>query len=121
VALAACAGGISYYASYVAGLFRTLRFGAGEAHGRAETMEFNYLLENRALTYAAGRYTIQYDRVPAVIASLAKTLLTIEAAGDRAAAEDLLARYDKMPAELISALEVTRNIPVDLQPVFELR
>ena len=33
-----------YYASYVAGLFRTLRFGTGEAHGRAEMMEFNYLL-----------------------------------------------------------------------------
>ena len=37
-----------YYASYVAGLFRTLRFGTGEAHGRAEMMEFNYLLENHA-------------------------------------------------------------------------
>ena len=32
-----------YYASYVAGIFRTLRFGTGEAHGRAEMMEFNYL------------------------------------------------------------------------------
>ena len=36
-----------YYASYVAGIFRTLRFGTGEAHGRAEMMEFNYLLGNR--------------------------------------------------------------------------
>src|SRR5437762_2217226 len=32
-----------YYASYVAGIFRTLRFGTGEAHGRAQMMEFNYL------------------------------------------------------------------------------
>ena len=38
-----------YYASYVAGIFRTLRFGTGEAHGRAEMMEFNYLLESGAV------------------------------------------------------------------------
>jgi len=37
------------YASYVAGIFRTLRFGTGEAHGRAEMMEFNVLLEHGAL------------------------------------------------------------------------
>src|SRR5580658_3686539 len=42
-----------YYASYVAGIFRTLRFGTGEAHGRAEMMEFSYLMEQHALTYKA--------------------------------------------------------------------
>ena len=49
-----------YYASYVAGIFRTLRFGTGEAHGRAEMMEFNYLLESRALSHMGGRYTIDF-------------------------------------------------------------
>src|SRR5204862_1774559 len=39
-----------YYASYLAGIFRTLRFGTGEAHGRAEMMEFNYLLQEKAIT-----------------------------------------------------------------------
>jgi hypothetical protein len=37
-----------YYASYLAGIFRTIRFGTGEAHGQAEMMEFNYLLERGA-------------------------------------------------------------------------
>ena len=37
-----------YYASYVAGIFRTMRFGTGEAHGQAEMMEFNYLSEQRS-------------------------------------------------------------------------
>ena len=110
-----------YYASYVAGLFRTLRFGTGEAHGRAETMEFNYLLEGQAITYAAGRYTVQYGRIPAVIAALAKELLTIEAAGSRARAEALLAKYDTMPAELTVALKVTQDIPVDIDPVFSFK
>ena len=53
------------YASYVGGLLRTLRFGTAEAHGRAEMMEFNYLVENGALAHAAGRYQIDYARMPA--------------------------------------------------------
>ena len=107
-----------YYASYVAGLFRTLRFGTGEAHGRAEMMEFNYLLENRALAYAGGRYTVDFGRMAPVIAQLAKTLLLFEARGDRAGAEAWFAKYDKMPAELTAALAGTKDIPVDVDPVF---
>src|SRR5206468_8713 len=38
-----------FYAAEVAGIFRTLRFGTGEAHGRAEMMEFNYYLEQGAI------------------------------------------------------------------------
>jgi hypothetical protein len=108
-----------YYASYVAGIFRTLRFGTGEAHGRAEMMEFNYLLENKALTRDPdGRYAIGYARMPAALAALAKELLEIEATGDRARAEAWFARYGQMPAALKSALEHTGGVPVDLDPIF---
>ncbi len=55
-----------YYPSYVAVIFRTLRFGTGEAHGRAMMMEFNYLQENGALAVANGRYVIDYARIPSV-------------------------------------------------------
>jgi hypothetical protein len=84
-------------------------------------MEFNYLLEGHALTYANGRYTVHYDRVPAVIAALAKELLTIEATGSRTRAEALLAKYDTMPAELTAALKVTQDIPVDIDPIYSLK
>jgi hypothetical protein len=107
-----------YYASFVADFFRALRFGTGEAHGRAEMMEFNYLLEQRALSRADGRYAIDYARMPAALAQLAKELLEMEATGDRARAETWFARYDKMPAELKSALAATADIPVDIRPIF---
>jgi hypothetical protein len=110
-----------YYASYVAGNFRTLRFGVGEAHGRAEMMEFNYLVENRAVAYADGRYTIAYERMPDVLAKLAHELLVIEATGDRSRAEAWFAKYDKMPPELTAALAVTKDIPVDIEPVFSFK
>jgi hypothetical protein len=107
-----------YYASFVADFFRALRFGTGEAHGRAEMMEFNYLLERRALARADGRYAIDYARMPAALAQLSRELLETEATGDRARAEAWFARYDKMPAELKSALAATADIPVDIRPIF---
>jgi hypothetical protein len=106
------------YVSYVADLFRTLRFGTGEAHGRAEMMEFNYLLENHALTRAAGRYTIDFARMPVALAQLAKTLLLFEARGDRKGAEAWFVRYDTMPAGLTAALAATKGIPTDIEPDF---
>jgi hypothetical protein len=106
------------YASYVAGLLRTLRFGAGEAHGRAETMEFNYLVESRAVTYAGGRYTIDYARMPDAIAALAKELLETESTGDRARADAWFGKYDKVPPELKTALAGVAEIPVDIRPIF---
>ena len=107
-----------YYASQVAGIFRTLRFGAGEAHGRAESMEFNFLLEQKALTRAGGRYVIDYARMPAAFEKVAKELLEIEATGDRARAEAWFARYGNLPPELKTALAATAGIPVDIEPVF---
>ncbi len=109
------------YASYVAGIFRTLRFGTGEAHGRAEMMEFNFLLEQKALNRdASGHYAIDYAAMPAAIEALCTKLLLFEAQGDRAGAEAWLTRYDVMPPALTKSLEATRDVPVDIVPDFEL-
>ncbi len=108
-----------YYASYLAGIFRTVRFGTGEAHGRAEMMEFNYLSERNAITRdASGRYAVDFSKMPDAIAALAKELLEIEATGDRARAENWFKKYDTMPAELKSALAAASSVPVDIEPVF---
>lgn len=112
-----------YYASYVAGIFRTVRFGVAEAHGRAEMMEFNYLSEQGAISRdpQSGRYVIDYARMPGAVASLAKELLEIEAAGDRNRAESWFKKYDSMPSELKFALQNIHNVPVDVDPVSDIR
>ena len=109
-----------YYASYVAGIFRTVRFGIAEAHGKAEMMEFNFLSEQKAIQHdaATGRYFIDYARMPQAIAAVAKELLEIEATGDRARAEGWFNQYDRMPAELKAALGRVSDVPVDIEPVF---
>jgi hypothetical protein len=111
-----------YYAAYVAGNFRTVRFGTAEARGRAEMMEFNYLEEKGAITRdASGRYVIDYAKMPDTLAALAKELLEIEATGDRARAEGWFNKYDKMPADLRSALDAANNVPVDIDPLIPFR
>jgi hypothetical protein len=107
-----------YYASYVAGIFRTVRFGTGEAHGRGEMMEFNYLASQGAIVSSGGRYRVVYDRMPGAIASLAKELLEQEATGDRARAEAWFTKYDKVPPQLKQALDGARDVPIDIDPVF---
>jgi hypothetical protein len=111
----------SVYGSYVGGIFRSLRFGTAEAHGRAQMMEFNYLLEHKALTQGAdGRYAIDYAAMPGAIAGLDEKLLLLEANGDRAGAEAWFAKYDVMPPALVQALDTTNDIPIDITPKFEL-
>jgi len=108
-----------YYASYVGGVFRTVRFGTAEAHGQAEMMEFNYLSERGAIRRNAnGRYAIDYEKMPDAMADLAKELLEIEATGDRSRAENWFAKYGTMPEELKTSLEAASDVPVDIDPVF---
>jgi hypothetical protein len=111
-----------YYASYVAGIFRTVRFGVAEAHGQAEMMEFNYLSERGAIKrQSSGRYAIDYERMPGGIKDLAKELLEIEATGDRARAENWFKKYGTMPAELQASLKSAAGVPVDIDPVFSFK
>jgi Peptidase family M49 len=111
-----------FYASYVAGIFRTVRFGIAEAHGQAEMMEFNYLSERGAIKRASsGRYEIDYGRMSAAINDLAKELLQIEATGDRARAENWFKKYDAMPDELQASLKSASSVPVDIDPVFSFK
>jgi hypothetical protein len=108
-----------YYASEVAGIFRTVRFGVAEAHGRAEIMEFNFYSERGAIARdaASGRYAIDFGRMPEAVAALAKELLEQEATGDRARVEAWFAKYGAIPPDLAKALEAASDVPVDVDPI----
>ena len=108
------------YISFVAGNFRTMRFGVAEAHGRAEMMEFNFLFEQGAVAQnpATGRYTVQLDKMPAAIEALAKELLEQEATGDRARTTAWFAKYAVLPEHLKKSLETVSDIPVDVEPIY---
>ena len=108
-----------YYASYVADIFRSVRFGVAEAHAQGEMMEFNYLLEHGAIRrQPSGRYALRYEIMPVQLEALAKELLEMEASGDRARAEAWFKKYDVIRPELQQALKKASRVPVDIDPLF---
>ncbi len=110
------------YASHIADLFRAVRFGVGEGHGRGEMMEFNFFVEQGAVRRdPSGKYALDFEKMPTAVAALAKELLEIEATGDRARGEAWFKKYGDMPAQLSQDLAKTRDIPVDLDPKFAFK
>ncbi len=109
------------YASFLGGFFRSVRFGAGEAHGMANVIQFNYLTAKGAITKNKhGRYIYHGDKMPKAIEQLASTLLMIEALGDYQAAKKLIDRYGVMPQDLEDALASLTHIPTDIRPIYPI-
>lgn len=108
--------------SYVAGLFRTARFGTTDAHGLGVLVQTNYLLEKGAIVIDKdGRFAPELT-TPKVFSgalkSLATELLTIEAEGSYAKAKDLVGRYGKLRPEMTKLIGSLGEVPVDVDPMF---
>jgi hypothetical protein len=108
------------YASFLGDGFRTIRFGIAEAHGAAAMMEISYLTEQGAIKRdSAGLYAVDFEKMPAAMASLAKELLEQENTGARPRTEAWFKKYAVMPPELSAALAKGADIPVDVDPDFD--
>ncbi len=111
----------SIYASLLAGFFRSVRFGAHEAHGKANLIQFNWMVEKGGIVRGAdGRYSVDYARIRQVSRDLAEALLIIEAEGSYSQAKAFIEKYGQMPAELSQALASLQGVPVDIRPHFAL-
>ena len=109
-------------ATFVINTIRSSRFGDADATGRANLIAYNYLMEQGAIARkASGKYSIDYAKVEEAIANLGALILKIQATGDDAAAEDLIAKYAVVSSTLkadIVNLELEK-IPVDIRVSYE--
>ncbi|HJQ37527.1 MAG TPA: peptidase [Thermoanaerobaculia bacterium] len=107
------------WATYTGLMFRSMRFGIDEAHGRGTAVQWNWLREHGAVTPKGdGTYTMDEAKYREGIRTLATELLTIEATGDFARAQRLLDKYGVSNPEIASVVEKLKDIPVDINPVF---
>ena len=108
--------------TYLAGLFRSVRFGATEAHGQANAIQFNFLREREVIAYdaAAGRYRVDKQKFWGGVEELLRRILVLQAEGDYAAAQEMIRRYAVVPPELQQALARLDRVPVDIRPDFTL-
>ncbi len=107
------------YATYAGLMFRSMRFGIGEAHGRGTALQWNWLREAGGIVPSGnGRYRVDFAKFADGVKSLATELLTIEATGDFDRAQRLLSRYGVVSDEINSINSKLADIPVDIAPVF---
>jgi hypothetical protein len=103
------------YTTYLASMFRILRFGQTEAHGRGMALQINFLLDHGALhTSAGGKFEIDHARIKDAFRDLDHALLTAEAQGDFNAANQLLQSGAIRP-EIRAALDRLADLPTDIE------
>ena len=106
------------YVTFLAGIFRSVRFGASSAHGKANMLAFNYLQNEGAFSRdeATGRYRVDFERMEKAVDSLSARILTLQGDGDYAGAKKLQDELGNTGAALQADLDrlQARAIPVDI-------
>ena len=110
-----------YYVTFLAGMFRSVRFGAASAHGKANMVRFNYFAEQGAFTRdaASGRYRVDMARMRRAVDGLSELILRLQGDGDYQAVTRLNESQGRIGPQLRADLDrlAGREIPVDV--VFE--
>jgi hypothetical protein len=106
------------YASLLGGFFRSVRFGVAEAHGKANIIQFNWLLEKGAIVFENGKYGYVSEKMRDAVKSLVEEVLMIEALGDYERAKKLIEKYGDTPESLKQALDNLKGVPTDIRPIY---
>ena len=105
--------------TYVAGLFRSMRFGAESAHGIANFIQFRYLLENGGIEKTDnGHYTFNEEKFFQVATQLAKEVLELQSEGDYQKASALVENYGKATPQIMKEFERVKSVPRDLNSTY---
>ena len=106
------------YVTFMASVFRSIRFGASSAHGRANMVRFNFFLDKGAFVRdpVSGTYRVDFDRMRAAMADLSRLLLTLQGDGDYEGAAKLLETMGIIGTQLQADLDrlTEASIPVDI-------
>jgi hypothetical protein len=109
------------YVTFLAGIIRSIRFGASSAHGRANAAQFSFFQEHGAFARdsATGRYRVDFPKMRTAVDSLAARILRFQGDGDYAGVSRFMTERGKIPPLLQQDLTRlgSRGIPVDI--VFE--
>ncbi|MDQ2921350.1 MAG: hypothetical protein M3R52_07050 [Acidobacteriota bacterium] len=110
------------YTTYLASMFRSVRFGLTESHARGVAMQFNYFTDEGAVKFdaATGKFSIDNAKIREAVRKLTHELLTIEAEGSYDKAKAMLEKYSVIRPEMKDALDRLKGVPVDIEPIFPL-
>jgi len=107
-------------ATFIGGIFRSVRFGINEAHGGGNIIIFNRLMDDGVITYdpSSGKFGVNLAKARDGFTKLAHDLLMIQATGDYDAAKQMIDTYRVIRPEMKDALDRLKDVPVDIRPIF---
>jgi hypothetical protein len=110
------------YVTYLAGIFRSVRFGIKEAHGKGMALQFNYLMGEGALNYneKTNKFSVNFEKIKDAMKKLTGEIMTIQAEGSYEKAKAMLDKYALMNPLMQKVLDKLSNIPVDIAPQYPL-
>jgi hypothetical protein len=111
---------MDHYVTFVASIFRSVRFGASSAHGRANLARFNFFTEMGAVVpQADGTYRVDADRMRAAVDALSARILTLQGDGDYDGVTAFMAEYGRMTPALQASLDRLGRAGIPVDVVFE--
>jgi hypothetical protein len=107
------------YVTYLASMFRSIRFGITEAHGRGVAIQLNYFLDNGGVTVAQnGTFAVNPERIRQNVTDLTRDIMTMQARGDYAAAKQMIDKLATIRPQVQAVLDKLKAVPVDIEPNF---
>jgi hypothetical protein len=110
------------WTTFLAGIFRSVRFGISEAHGADCAIIYNFLLEKGGYQYdqTAQKVRVNFKKIYPALEELATNILTIQAEGNYQAAKQMVATYAIESPSMTALKDKLTDLPVDIKPVFQI-
>jgi hypothetical protein len=110
------------YITFLASIFRSIRFGINEAHGGGNAIIYNYLLEQGGYEYnnSTEKVRVNLEKVYPALKDLANKILMIQATGDYEGAKKFIAKYAVSSPSMDKLINKLSILPVDVRPVFQI-
>ena len=107
------------YVTYLASMFRSIRFGISEAHGRGVAIQLNYFLDHGGVTVAQGStFAVNPLRIKQNVIDLTHELMTMQATGDYQSAKQMIEKLAVVRPPVQAVLDKLKDVPVDIEPRF---
>ena len=107
------------YTTYLASMFRSLRFGLNDAHGKGMAVQLNFCLDKGAVVaHPDGTFSVNLETIRQAVRDLDHDLLTLEAEGDYTGTKKMLDEMGVVRPALEKTLERLQGIPTDIEPIF---
>ncbi|MDX1572133.1 MAG: Zn-dependent hydrolase, partial [Xanthomonadales bacterium] len=109
------------YVTFLAGIFRSVRFGASSAHGRANMVRFNFFAEQNAFSHdpETGTYAVDFENMQKAMTELSRIILTLQGDGDYEGAKALLNEKGVLGDQLQGDLGRLNEAGIPVDVVFE--